>query len=158
MLEIAGCFILRKGTIESYYQASNQSITEGKPSAAVDEIVYLQEQSVANIETAFPEIARCLKFASLGERIDESESLRDILLAIVAPAVSKLANNATTQEVRTLSKSILGDRAKIFNLNINNDELSIGISSNILAVQGFPIVFKKGDNVIQIVEEALNIH
>lgn len=155
LLEISGCFILRKGAIESYYQSSDQLTFEGKPSAAVDEIDFLEGRSVSEVTVALPEIVRCIEFASLGEKINESESLRDILLSIAAPAAAKLAKGSTTQDINILAKTILRERAGIFELSVNDNELTIAMNSRILNVQGFPIVIKSGDDVIRIVEQAL---
>src|SRR5690606_30188738 len=78
LLEGSGCFILRKGAIESYYQASDIYTSEGKPTAAVDEIEYLDQLSVAEIREKLGDLVRCIEHASEGKRIDEAESLRDI--------------------------------------------------------------------------------
>lgn len=157
LLEESGCFILRKGAIESYYQASDIYTSEGKPTAAVDEIEYLDQCLTAEIRKNLGDVVRCIEYASNGKRIDETESLRDILLSIAAPSVARLNANekTTTQDINILAKTILGDRAKIFKFSVDGGKLTLDIESKILNVKGFPITIDKNDNVVKIVERVL---
>lgn len=155
LLEIAGCFILRKGAIESYYQSSDVFTSEGKPSAAVDEIAHLDTLSSTQLETLVPEIVRCIKFASLGEKINEADSLRDVLLSIAAPAMGKFNVGTNTQEMKILCKTILRERAEIFDLLVDGEKLTISMNSKILNVTGFPIELNKGDDVLRVIENTL---
>ncbi|MEI8621643.1 AAA family ATPase [Pseudoalteromonas sp. B129b] len=155
LLEIAGCFILRKGSIESYYQSSDVFTSVGKPSAAVDEIAHLDTLSSTQLEALVPEIIRCIKFASLGEKINEADSLRDVLLSIAAPAMGKLNVGTNTQEIKILCKTILRERAGIFDLLVDGEKLTISMNSKILNVTGFPIELNKGDDVLSVIENAL---
>lgn len=157
LLEDSGCFILRKGAIESYYQASDIYTSEGKPTAAVDEIDYLDQISVEEIKEKLNDLVRCIEHASDGKRIDEAESLRDILLSIAAPAVARLSTNdkTTTQDINILAKTILGERANIFNCSVEDGQLIIDIDSKILNVGGFPVTIGKNDDVVRIIESVL---
>lgn len=157
LLEDSGCFILRKGAIESYYQASDIYTSEGKPTAAVEEIDYLDQLSPAEIQEKLSDLVRCIEHASEGKRIDEAESLRDILLSVAAPAIARLNMNdkTTTQDIHILAKTILGERANIFNCSIEDGKLKIDIESNILNVSGFPVTIKKNDDVVKIIESVL---
>lgn len=155
LLEVAGCFILRKGAIESYYQSSDVFTSEGKPSAAVDEIAFLDRLPSTQIESLVPEIVRCIKFASLSEKINEADSLRDVLLSVAAPAMSRLNVGTNSQEIKILCKTILRERSDIFDLSVENEKLTIKMNSNILNVNGFPIELNKGDDVIRVIENAL---
>lgn len=157
LLEESGCFILRKGAIESYYQASDVFTSEGKPAAAVDEIDYLDQLQASEIKESLGDLVRCIEYASEGERIDEAESLRDILLSIAAPAVARLNtnNDTSTQDIQILAKTILGERANIFICSVEDGMLKIGIESKILNVSGFPIIINKSDNVVKVIESVL---
>ena len=157
LLEDSGCFILRKGAIESYYQASDIYTSEGKPTAAVDEIDYLDQISVEEIKENLNDLVRCIEHASDGKRIDEAESLRDILLSIAAPAAARLSSNdkTTTQDINILAKTILGERANIFNCSVEDGQLTIDINSKTLNVGGFPVTIGKNDDVVRIIESVL---
>lgn len=50
LLEHCGLFILRKGSIESYYLGSDQFTSIGKPSAAVSEIDYFSQHAPKDVE------------------------------------------------------------------------------------------------------------
>lgn len=155
LLELAGCFILRRGAIESYYQSSDIFTSEGKPSAAVDEIEHLDSLDPSTLEVALPEVTKCIKFASQGEKINEAESLRDVLLSIAAPAVAKLNAGSNTQEMKVLCKTILREKSELFDLTVEGEQLSIALKSNILNVRGFPISIEKGEDVVSKIERIL---
>lgn len=155
LLELAGCFILRKGAIESYYKQSDRFTSEGKPSAAVDEIASLETSKKTDISANFPEMIRCIKHAAQIDQISEADSLRDLLLSIVAPAIAKLNSGTNTQEIKLLSKTILRERSDIFDISIEDDKLVIRLVSGILDVSGFPMYINRGDDVIKSVESAL---
>jgi hypothetical protein len=59
LLEQCGLFILRRGSIESYYLSSDQFTSVGKPSAAVSEIDHLNQLSPQDIHTAYSDVVRC---------------------------------------------------------------------------------------------------
>jgi len=157
LLETSGCFILRKGAIESYYQASDIYTSEGKPTAAVEEIDYLDQLSISEIKEKLSDLIRCIEHASEGKRIDEAESLRDILLSIAAPAIARLStnDNTSTQDIQILAKTILGERSNIFNCSIESGKLKIDIESKILNVSGFPVMIDKEDDVVKIIGRVL---
>ncbi|POC41481.1 ATP-dependent nuclease [Vibrio vulnificus] len=155
LLELAGCFILRRGAIESYYQSSDIFTSEGKPSAAVDEIEHLDSLEPSTLEVVLPEVTKCIKFASQGEKINEAESLRDVLLSIAAPAVAKLNAGSNTQEMKVLCKTILREKSELFDLAVEGEQLSIALKSNILNVRGFPITIEKGEDVVSKIERIL---
>lgn len=158
LLKGSGCFILRKGAIESYYQVSDIYTSEGKPTAAVDEIEHLDHIPISEIREKFGDLVRCVEHASDGKRIREAESLRDILLSIAAPAAARLNANekTTTQDLNILAKTILGERANIFKCSINDGKLTIDIESKILNVSGFPVTIDKNCDVVKIIESALH--
>lgn len=160
LLEITGCFILRKGAIESYYKASDIYTSEGKPLAAVEEIDHLDQLPIPEIKERMGDLIRCIEHASLGKRIDEAESLRDILLSIAAPAIARLSSNekTRTQDIQILAKTILGERSDIFNLSIENGKLNIDIKSQILNVTGFPVMIEKTDDVVKVIQRVLSSH
>lgn len=60
-----GCFILRKGAIESYYTFSPNTTFNGKPSAAAYEVSCWEEKSTEQIYEHFSDITRSLQFAAL---------------------------------------------------------------------------------------------
>lgn len=155
--ESLGLFFLRQGAIELYYQHADRLASAGKPSAAVTELEWIERSDSAEIVSTYADVVRCLRFAADAEEISEAEALRDILLAVAAPAQAKLYRGTTNQELKVMTRSILGDRSEIFDLSLDVDTLIIKLRSQILEVSGFPIKIKKEDNIGSIVSSALKL-
>lgn len=155
LLEQCGLFILRKGSVESYYQNSDPFTSIGKPSAAVGEIDHINQLSHDDVTTGYSDLIRCVQHASNTEVICEADALRDLLLAIVAPAHARLKCGEFSTNFNILARSILGERSKIFGLVIESEKLVISIESNILNVRGFPVTIGKDDDVLKCINAAL---
>lgn len=155
LLEQCGLFILRKGSIESYYQSSDQFTSVGKPSAAASEIDHLNQSVHTDINSAYSDIVRCIQYASSAEVICEADALRDLLLSVVAPAHARLKSGDSSANFNVLARSILGERSKIFGLVVEEDRLVISIESKILNIKGFPVTLGKDDDVLKCINAAL---
>lgn len=155
VLEKSGLFFLRKGSVESYYQKSDQFTSIGKPSAAADEMEYINQIDPATLQNAYSDILRCVQFASNSQPIREADALRDLLLSVAAPAHARLNAGDYPQDFNILSRSILGERSGIFDLKVTDGSLVISIASNILEVNGFPLSVSKDENVINVISRTL---
>jgi hypothetical protein len=155
VLEKSGLFVLRRGSIESYYQTSDQFTSIGKPSAAADEMESISQLDQSVIQKQYADILRCIKFASNTESIRESDALRDLLLAVVAPAHAKLKAGDSTNDLNLLARSILGDRSKIFDLVVKDESLVVSIASKILHISGFPLTIRKDEDAVKVVSSVL---
>ncbi|OYD65942.1 UNVERIFIED_ORG: putative AbiEii toxin of type IV toxin-antitoxin system [Burkholderia sp. CF145] len=154
-LEQCGLFILRKGSIESYYLSADQFTSIGKPSAAVDEIEYLNQLARGDIEPPYSDVVRCIRHASNTEIICEADALRDLLLSVVSPAHARFKSGDSSTNFNVLARSILGERSKIFGLVVEGEKLVVSIQSKILNVKGFPIALGKDDDVPKSINVAL---
>ncbi len=156
-----GCFILRKGTIEAYYKHSDTLTNDEKPNAASYEVNGLMEETLENINTEYFDIIRSMIFCSSAKEINEAEAIRDLLLAIVSPALASLKKDTTESELRIFSNNLFGAKSSLFNLSVieesTNIYLIVELSSKILDVNGFPIKIKKGENPIESVNSALEL-
>jgi hypothetical protein len=155
MLEQFGLFILRKGSIESYYLDSDKFTSIGKPSAAVNEIDHLNQLAHQDIILAYSDVVRCIQHASNAEAICEADALRDLLLSVVAPAHARFKSDKKTTNFNILARSILGERSKIFGLVAEGENLVVSIESKILNVNGFPLPIGKDDDVLKCINAAL---
>ena len=155
LLEQCGLFILRKGSIESYYLSSDQFTSIGKPSAAVGEIDHLKQLAPQDIYTAYSDVVRCIQHASNAEVICEADALRDLLLSVVAPAHARFKSGDLSPNFNVLARSILGERSKIFGLVVEGEKLVVSIESKILNVKGFPVALGKDDDVLKCINVAL---
>ena len=155
VLEKSGLFILRRGSIESYYRFSDQFTSIGKPSAAADELEYIGGCDMQALQDSYSDVIRCIKFASKAEPICEAEALRDLLLSVAAPVHARLKAGDSSLDCNIVAKSILGDRSKIFDLTLSGDSLKISIASNILLIDRFPLSVSKEDDVVRVISAAL---
>jgi hypothetical protein len=155
LLEECGLFILRRGSIESYYLSSDQFTSIGKPSAAVSEIDHLNELAHQDIRAAYSDVLRCIQHASNAEMICEADALRDLLLSVVAPAHARFKIGDLSSNPNVLARSILGERSKLFSLVVEGEKLVVSIESKILNVKGFPVAIGKDDDVLKCINAAL---
>lgn len=159
LLETQGCFFLRRGTVESYYEEGEGalSLTSDKPASAAAEAAQFVDIQNSLLEERYADIVRCLRVASKTEPIIEAESLQDALLAIAAPALARVKGGAPSSSLNALARSMVGDRSKLFDLSICADKLRIDLKSSILDVSGFPIEIASDDDVVQVVSRALGL-
>lgn len=155
VLENSGLFVLRRGSVESYYKMSDQFTSIGKPSAAADEMEFISQQDKAALQEQYADILRCVQFASKAEPICEADALRDLLLSVAAPAHARLKAGDSAKDFNILARSILGERSKIFDLSVKDDSLVISIASNILRIDGFPLSISKDDDAAKTIISVL---
>lgn len=159
-LEEAGCFILRKGAIESYYTFSDENTSSGKPSAAVKEIESLNSKSNEFIEKNYFDILRALRYSARFKNIDETESIQLELLSELAPIVNNLKKDTTIEDINTIIRKARGNSESLFKyepkLIDGMPAIEVDLESKILETSGFPFVVKKGEDVISIVNSSIN--
>lgn len=160
-LEKLGCFILRKGTIEAYYQHSATLTVDEKPNAASYEVNGLLEENSEKVKEIYDDIIRAMTFCSNVKDINEAEAIRDLLLAMVSPALASLKKETTDTELKIFSNNLFGAKSSLFILtkHIDGEDiyLDVNLSTNILEVTGFPIRIKKGANPIEVVNNSLKL-
>lgn len=156
LLQSEGLFILRKGTIESYYQDDAVTHTTGKPVAAAQEMELIEVEELESLRARYDEVVSCLNYASAAEAIDEAEALKDLLLALVTPAHERFKSGQDIERIGSLGRSLLGDRSKLFELKIDGDSLLVDVVSPILNLPGFPLRISRHDDVVRVVGNALN--
>ena len=156
-LESLGCFVLRRGSIESYYQLSDPLTSIEKPSVAVEEVANMEEQPPEEVRTAFSDIVRCIEHAAETKPIVEAEALRDLVLALAAPALAKCQDGLDSLGVQQLARGLLKERAALFELSVSASGLMIALNSDILKVPGFPLTLLPGEDVVKAVNKALGL-
>ncbi|WP_238373201.1 ATP-dependent nuclease [Heliomarina baculiformis] len=155
VLEELGCFILRRGTIEDYY--SNTELTEfmTKPDAAVNEALSIQDASEDALEQAFGDAIRCLRAASSSKKLNEGEALLDLLLACVAPLQARLKAGANSGDANQLARTFIGEAAQLFDFAWEADAIKVGLHSQILDVQGFPVSVRVDEDAVEVCSRIL---
>lgn len=155
ILEQLGCFILRKGAIESYYAFSPNTTFNGKPSAAADEVSHWERKSDKELKDNFSDIVHSLEFAALDNKIDESLAVKHELLSELPLILGILNEQSTEKELWANIKQTKGSAKSLFNYKIINEKnrfgVEISIKSTIIDVYGFPFKAFVGDDVINII-------
>lgn len=157
ILEKLGCFILRRGAIESYYSSASNITDNRKPSAAALEVSHWEEKSDEEICTQFDDIVRSLKFTALENNVDESFAVKKELLSELALILGILHEANTNTELLSNIKQIKGSSVSLFDYKIITENgirgVEISLKSKILDVSGFPFKTFTGDNVNKIVDD-----
>jgi len=161
-LEGAGCFVLRKGTIEHYYQCVKPESRTDKVIAAIEEADAMEGKDRDWLRDRYGDIVRALDYASQAPLIDEASSVAVLLLAVAAPALCVLARGADEAELSAMARSNLGDKAALFSVSKTYvDEevpaLQIDLVSEVLDIEGFPITLAVDCNVNKEVEHELGL-
>ncbi len=157
ILEELGCFVLRRGAVESYYAFSPNTTFSGKPSAAAYEVSQLEGKTNEQIEEQFSDLVRSLKFAALNKTVDESFAVKKELLSELALVLGILPKVSTERDLLSCIKQAKGSTESLFNYKIINDSnrpgVEVSIKSEIIDVYGFPFNAFVGDNVNQLIDE-----
>ncbi|KAA6341102.1 hypothetical protein EZS27_011076 [termite gut metagenome] len=160
-LEKLGCFILRKGTIEAYYQYSATLTNDEKPNAASYEASNMMQDKEEDVLNAYNDIIRAMTFCAHAKEINEAEAIRDLLLAIVSPALASINEKTTDSDLMIFSNNLFGVKSSLFRLTKLMEGgdvfLNVELATNILDVEGFPLKIKKGSNPIEIVNNSLKL-
>jgi predicted ATPase len=160
LLKSQGCFILKKGTIEAYYQHADQLTSDEKPNAAAHEVSYMSEAENEEIAENFGDVVEAIKFASQAKSIDEGAAIRDMVLAIVAPALATISEKTTEIELNNNCRNLFGNKSSLFRLSIEITDrlyLVVDLATSILDVKGFPLRIAAGANPIINVNEQMEL-
>lgn len=151
-----GCFVLRKGAIESYYLFAPNTTFNGKPSAAAIEISGLQEKSEDEIGEQYADLVRSLEYAALDKKVDESFAVKKELLSELALVLGILGEISTEKDLYSAIKQAKGSSESLFKYTIIEENthkgVEISMSSKVIDVEGFPFKVFVGDNVNTVVE------
>lgn len=154
-----GCFVLKKGAIESYYKFTSNTTYSEKTSAAAEEVSYINEQVLTNLDEYYSDIIAPLKYITVTKKVDESLAVKKELLSELALALGILKQNTTEKDIYAVIKQAKGSALSLFNYHILNIKgklgLEVNLQSKVLKVQGFPLVIFEGENVNQKVDEAI---
>lgn len=158
ILEHVGCFILRKGTIESYYQFASNDTYDEKPSKASEEVGNLDEIDTSIIETNYSDIVRALKYVALTDNVDEAVTIKKELLSEIALVLDVLPDASNENDLYAEIKRAKGGANSLFNYEIieNKNKVKVTLKSDILNVNGFPFDVHIGDNVNEIVKRNIS--
>ena len=153
LLERAGCFVLRSGTIEDSY------VAEGGRANKID-AAYAEAAEITSDPTSAEErhdvVVRALRYVAQVPSIDESAAVAKAFVAVVAPALDELGRNASagTDELAAAASQHARESAALFNVervdNAEGPAIQVTLNAEVLDVKGFPIVVRSTDNVNEV--------
>lgn len=159
ILEKVGCFVLKKGAIESYYKFSSNSTYDEKPSAAAEEMSHIDEQSISFINNSYSDIIIALQYIATTKKVDESFAVKKELLSELALALGILQKDTTEKDIYAAIKQAKGNAVSLFEYHIINSDKKLGLKvdlkSKIIDVQGFPLTIFVGQNVNEEINETI---
>lgn len=158
IFEETGLFILRKGTIESYY-LDNKSIEGNKVKLSISETEKIYESEEDFLRVQYKNIVDCLNYSSNGVYIKEEEILREIALSIISPIHADFADGKLSVDPNVKARGVNRQNASIFSFSLdeNGEKLVVTIDSSVLNIKGFPITLSKDSDVRIEINKALGL-
>lgn len=157
MLGKVGCFFLRAGAVENYYGPDSNSGT--KPAAAASEAATFGQTDRATLKARYADVLNAISYIAPGRAVDENRVLRPKLGAAITAVFQSMVNTTKNDELNATARTTIGASAEIFSFeNISTAhelKLRIVIVSPLFARENFPIEVSHGQNVNQILPEAL---
>lgn len=161
VLEEAGCFVLRRGTVEDYYVVTPNLSDTGKPEAAVNETVDFVEADIKNILKRYSDVVRSILHIAPDSKFDENLFLRSHLAAALGLLFQLTTATSTDQDIVATVQSSCPQAAAIFNFkNCTTSHegkfaLEVEIKSSLFPRSTFPTVVTREQNLSQRVDELL---
>ncbi len=152
-LEAAGCFLLRRGTIEDYYQAPVAQGSAGKPEAAANEAATFPEVEEANLTDRYKDVLRAIRCAAPAPPVDEGAFLREQLAGLLATLFQSLKPDTRQEDIDAAARASNSDAALIFRVeNASSDysgipSLRVNIISPLFARSGSPAVIRRDQSL-----------
>jgi len=159
-LEMAGCFVLRRGTVEAYYRFSDPLQSVHKPEAAAHEVSELCDKEAQWVREQYADIIRALECASRAMIVDEASAVRKMVLACATPVLAGLPAGMREAEADRIAQSMLGDKASLFSITpigepSKSQSVCIELNSRIMDVSGFPLELSLEGNPVKEVLDKL---
>jgi energy-coupling factor transporter ATP-binding protein EcfA2 len=158
-LETTGCFILRRGTIESYFRTAPNGAS--KPEAAAEEAATFDSASTSELETDYADILRAIRSAAGTRPVDENELLREKLGAAIGAMFQSLEQSTTDAELNGRARATFGTSMDIFYFencsSSGQRKLRVTIKSPLFQRESFPFEIGENENANQVIREKLPV-
>ncbi|KWA14621.1 hypothetical protein WL26_09880 [Burkholderia cepacia] len=161
VLEAAGCFVLRRGTIEDYYFASPNLSDSGKPEAAVNETLDYSRLSETEISERYSDIVRAIIHVAPDSRFDENLFLRSQLASALGIAFQMASATTADDDLSAIVDGANPQAAALFRFtNVTDPDvgkmaIKVEIRSSLFPRDTFPAVVTREQNLSQRVDELL---
>lgn len=123
-LEKLGCFFLRRGAIENYYQPSTEA--SAKPERAAAESADFIARSPEDLNRDYRDVLAAIAHIAPNQCVDDDRLLRPKLGAALTAAFLGMNIESTDEELNALTRSTIGSDADVFHLsNRSNKETGL---------------------------------
>lgn len=158
IFEKTGLFILRKGTIESYY-INKQTVEGDKIEFSISETEKIYKSQDDSLRHQYENIVSCLNYSSNGVEIREEEILREIALSIITPIYADFADGKLDIDFNVKAQGINKQNSSIFTFKLSEDKehLAVHINSPVLNIKDFPVTLSKYENVVEKINKTLGL-
>lgn len=153
-----GCFFLRRGAIENYYDVPETS-DNGKPDRAAIEAARFDNKEASELLAHYADVHVALLNAAPNQLVDEDHLLRMKLGAIITPVLLGMKIDSSDTQLNALARSTIGADAAVFKLsNASTSQqlrIQIDIASTLFERATFPFQISLSDNPNIIVRTVL---
>ncbi|TBC98941.1 ATP-dependent endonuclease [Rhizobium ruizarguesonis] len=143
-----GCFFLRRGAIENYYQTSGADRT--KPDLAAEETVGFDTRESAMLHRTYEDVIRALVYTAPNQRVDDDLLLRPKLGAVLAAAFLGMKRESSDDQLNAIARTTIGSDAEVFRLsNKSTDKgmrIGVDIASPLFKRDAFPFEISCDEN------------
>ncbi|WP_206436055.1 ATP-dependent nuclease [Altericroceibacterium xinjiangense] len=153
-----GCFFLRRGAIENYYDAPGSGGI-GKPDRAAIEAAGFDAKEGEKLLEQYTDLCVALRHAAPNQLVDEDQLLRMKLGAILTPVLLGMKAESSNAQLHALARNTIGNDAEVFKLvNMSTPKelrIEVDFASPLLNRSTFPFEIGRADNPTAIVPVVL---
>lgn len=153
-----GCFFLRRGAIENYYDATGMQ-DSGKPDRAAVEAAAFDAKEADELAAQYADVRVALQHAAPSQLVDENQLLRMKLGAILTPVLLGMKADSADADLDALARNTIGPDAEVFKLanksTLQQLRIEVDIASPLFERDNFPIEISSSDNPTAIVPMVL---
>lgn len=155
LLESAGCFFLRRGTIESYYSDGHEQKSSLKPQQATNEASNILEGESSEIRAQFSDIVKALEYASKLTKLSIDDLLKGILSSALAPIAVALKSGRNIADPNAEIRKVMGDGASLFSVQITEQKIEVTLKSGVIRSEAFPLTIDLKQDFIDQINNSL---
>ncbi|PYD46368.1 ATP-dependent nuclease [Novacetimonas pomaceti] len=153
-----GCFFLRRGAIENYYDTL-ETADNGKPDRAAIEAAQFDARKPHELAMHYNDIRAALLHAAPNQLIDEDQVLRMKLGAILTPVLLGMKADSSDAQLDAIARNTIGTDAEVFKLTNKSTSkqmrIRVDIASPLFERATFPFEISPSDNPTAIVQQVL---
>jgi hypothetical protein len=135
-----GCFILRRGAIENYYQLSREDHT--KSDLAVEETAGFDARDSEELRLTYEDVIKALAYTAPGQRVDDDLLLRPKLGAVLVAAFLGMKRESSDDQLNAIARTTIGSDAEVFRLSNKSTgkgmRIGVDIASPLFKRDTFP--------------------